>query len=160
MEERRKMPEEILALDEVKRIAIEFVRTQWNAEVTEFKNMLRSPDYSLYEVDGRAGIHQQDMQTAPPTSLDTIIEFTFKLQISARDRKVVGWRREPPQSPPPPPPSWQPVEAVEPVSPRDYISDLFDKAADRNLKEAKAKYYEEKAKELSDKRHKDKTDSL
>lgn len=138
------MTEKILLLNEVKKIAKEFIRMEWNADVTEYKSVLLSNDKSLYEVDGRAGIHQQDMQTAPPASLDTIIEFNFKLQISTKDGQVRGFQQE------------------HSRASGDFSS---DKQRDRNLKDAQeareraeAEYYEEKAEYLRDKKNKDESD--
>lgn len=88
------MPEDVLGLDEVEKIAKEFVRMRWNAEVSRVERIWLSPDHSLYEVEGLAGVHQQDAKTAlakvGDTIADTIKWFTFKLQISTKNGKVLG----------------------------------------------------------------------
>jgi hypothetical protein len=158
------MPDERLSLYEVKRIAIEFARKEWSGEVTEFQSILRSSiGESIVEVQGRVKRHEQVPE--PEKYIDTIVECPFKLQISDRDRKIIGFWIKPPE---PPPPSSQPevilCESVEPSwarDPRDRfridpdrfrmhaefpIDDMRDRQVDRDLKKAKAHYWEERAK--------------
>jgi hypothetical protein len=142
------MAREILPVDEVERIAKEYVRHREN--VTDVKVDTAVPSEMggvlMHVVHGKASRSTVDPTTSPWRVVDE--ELPFTLWISDESGNVTGYRREPPPLPPPPFPSGEPVEPLpwQPVSPRDYISDSIDRMADANLKRAKAKWYEEKAK--------------
>jgi len=144
--EGRKMPEEILPLDEADRVAKEFVRAQWNAEVTDIKSILLSSDRSLYEVEGKAkmphrvatGEPKRLPNNAPFYETDVVyMECLFKLQISAKNGKVVGYGKNNIEQAPPYPPTGAVLEEMrwerELKDKPDSVEDLAKKyGIDRN----------------------------
>jgi hypothetical protein len=171
------MAEEILSLDEVKRIAKEFVRGQWNAEITDIKSILLSSDHSLHEVNGKLKIPQR-VATGEPKCLpnnapfyDTDVvymECLFKLQVSNNNGKVVGYGKNREEAPPASPQYEQIFqEPVEFLPSEDSFGNIIDRETERRRKEAEtennkadAELKREKAKDIRERRHKDKDDSL
>lgn len=147
------MTEELLDVDEVKRIATEYVRQKENVSDVEVQSIEFSSieGVLVHKVRGKARKQSVDPAT---WQAGVVEELPFGLQISDKARKVIGYWREV-YSPPPPSPSWQPVEPIEPLSPRDNLFDSLGKMAKADKDKAKAHYYEEKAKEIRDKRSDD-----
>ncbi len=127
------MPEESLLLDEVKRIARGFAKKEWNGEVTEFYGiqLYSTEGVIIHQVEGKLKTCQRVRTGEPKRSSDALIydvdvvyiERLFKLWISVKDKEVVGYEieKEKPSPAPPPPLGEQPVEPIEPLSPRDFI---------------------------------------
>lgn len=103
------MEEEQLTMDEVKGIAREFVLQEWNAEITDIISILLSSDCNRYEVNGKMRMPQR-IATGEPKRLpdnspfyktDTVyMECFFRLKISAKNGKVVGFSKNMEQAPP------------------------------------------------------------
>ncbi len=154
------MPEEILALDEVERIAKEYVRHRENVADVEVETTepCEKGGFLLHMVRGKAR-----RQTVDPMTwrAGVVEELPFTLWISNESGKVTHYRRELP--PPLPPSSGQlyPGSGYPPPAGPFSPLDFLDRWADRDLKEAreakekaKADYYEERAKDIRDRRHK------
>ena len=104
------MPEEILGLDEVERVARDFIRKKWNGEVAEFQGNWPCPTEGVHEVEGKAKIPQR-VATGEPKRLPNNAPFyetdvvymdcLFKLRVSVKNREVIGYRIEQPKPPPP-----------------------------------------------------------
>ena len=127
------MPEEILRLDEVERIARDFIMKKWNGEVAEFRGNWPCPSEGVHEIEGMAKIPQRVATGEPKHLPDNApfyetavvnVECLFKLRVSVKDREVIGYRVEQPKPPspnsqpePPSPNSWPEPSIVCPNDP-------------------------------------------
>jgi hypothetical protein len=126
---------EILELDEVERIAKEYVQRRENASNVEVKGTEWSSigGLLLCLVLGKARRNSIDLMTSQAGELE---ECPFSLQVLAKDRNVVGYK----------PGSWRKIEGQQiPQSETSYDSldeELKQSEIERNRVEAE--YYEEK----------------
>jgi hypothetical protein len=157
------MSEEILGLDEVEKIAKEYVRHKENVSAVEVTGTELSSVGGLlvHVVQGKAMRHT----AVDPTTWRVGVseERAFSLQISNKDRNIIGykpddWRKTSEEQAPSV--SYQPEQIiVEPVEflgirdpyerfgihPESPIDDMLDRQADRDLKKSRTELNKEEA---------------
>jgi len=154
-----KGPEEKLGLDEVERIAKEYVQREENVEDVEVESTVRhSRERQLvWVVKGKARKHTRDNVTFRDIAAE---ERPFTLYVSDKDRKITGYargdwiRKNAEQAP-----SESSSSATTLVYPEPYLLSEPETTSDMRLKYAKSKNEEaeaelkrEKAKYIRDKR--------
>jgi hypothetical protein len=131
------MAQEILARDEIERIATQFVREEWGGEVVQFGRIWPlSDDGLIVGVEGMMRVYETSKERG---YVCNTAECLFELQIYTRERKVT---RSSKQRLEPPPPRFQPESII--IEPEELSSrrSPMDNILAWKLKEAEIKNVE------------------